>query len=373
MTRLAVSLILRDLLNFRDYKLCSADLVEDVVTATLGSRRKTGRCPACGRRSRNVECSFTRRVRDLDAFDCKCYLQFPERKIHCKCGYREVEKLEFADPYSRCTKRFEEYVFRLCKYMTVLDVAELLGLSWLTVKKIDKKYLSQLNVGLENLNPTRIGVDEVAYQRGYNYLTVVRDIDLGKVIWIGFSRTKETLDSFFKELGLLKSYAVKVVVLDMWDPYISSVREYTNADIVFDKFHIAKKVNEAVDTVRKQEFAKADPVERKEMKHKRFLILSRSKNLPEEKRHELKQLMQQNETLYQTYLLKEQALDIFDETNAETALIRLMEWVNNTMTSGITAFDNVIKTMMDYLYGYSTTSNTTSPTQPAKDSTIRYR
>jgi transposase len=63
----------------------------------------------------------------------------------------------------------------------------------------------------------------------------------GKVIWIGFSRTKETLDSFFKELGPLKSHAIKVAVMDMWGPYIASVKAHTNADIVFDKFPYQRK------------------------------------------------------------------------------------------------------------------------------------
>jgi transposase len=87
------------------------------------------------------------------------------------------------------------------------------------------------------------------------------------------------------------------------------------------------------------------------MKHKRFLILARNKNLPEEKRHELEQLMQQNTTLYEAYLLKEQILDIFDERDVETALTRLTEWLTNIAKSGITAFDAVIQTMMNYMYG----------------------
>lgn len=262
-----------------------------------------------------------------------------------------MEKLEFIDPYCRCTKRMEEYVFLLCKIMTVYDAAEQVKLSWHTVKNIDKKYINKLTVGLAQANPVRIGVDEVAYQKGHNYLTIARDIDLGKVIWVGFSRTKETLDSFFKELGPLKSRAIQVAVIDMWDPYIASVREHTDAEIVFDKFHISKKVNEALDTVRKQEFAQADPDERKDMKHKRFLILARSKNVEEEKREELDTLLKQNETLSKAYLLKEQVLDIFDETEPEVAQQRLRKWMRNVEKSGITAYLKVVNTIQDYMYG----------------------
>lgn len=200
-------------------------------------------------------------------------------------------------------------------------------------------------------NPVRIGVDEVAYQKGHNYLTIVRDIDLGKVIWVGFNRTKETLDTFFKEFGPLKSRAIQVAVIDMWNPYIASVREHTDADIVFDKFHISKKVNEALDSVRKQEFAQADPEERKEMKHKRFLILSRNKNVEEDKREELDTLLKQNDTLCKAYLLKEQVLSIFDETELDTALKRLKKWMRNVEKSGIAAYDKIVNTIQSYMYG----------------------
>jgi len=351
MTRLAFSLIREGIFPFKGYKLVFVDLKDATFTFTLEGTRKTGDCPSCGRRCGRIEETFTRFARDLDAWGCKTFLIFPQHRIRCRCGYRGMEKLEFTDPYSRCTKRMEEYVFMLCKIMTVHDAAELAKLSWHTVKNIDKKHIGKLTVGLAEANPSKIGVDEVAYTKGHNYLTVVRDIDLGKVMWVGFSRTKETLDSFFQELGPLKSRAVRVAVTDMWDPYIASVREHTDADIVFDKFHIAKKVNEVLDLVRKQEFAQADTVERKEMKHKRFLILARNKNIEEEKREELDTLLKQNETLNKAYLLKEQVLDIFDETEQDIAIKRFKKWMRNVAKSGITAYDKVVNTLQNYMYG----------------------
>jgi len=344
---------LKKVFPFKGFKLCGIeqDQEQDAIVFRFKRVHKTSNCPKCNKRTNRIETTYERKIRDMDFLTKKCYLVFEERVINCRCGFRGVEKLEFTDKHSHYTTRYEKYVSKLCEKMSLKDVAELTSLDWKTVKNIDKKYLSKLKVGLDSIQPERIGVDEVSYQKGHNYLTIVRDIDLGKVIWTGLSRTQETLDSFFQELGSIKAYALKVAVMDMWDPYIASVKAHTNADIVFDKFHFSKKVNEAVDSVRKQEFAKADSQERKEMKHKRFLILARNKNLPEEKRHELEQLMQQNETLYQAYLLKEQVLDIFDETNSETALMRLIDWINNVTTSGLTAFDAVIKTLKNYLYG----------------------
>jgi transposase len=146
MTRLALSLSLRDLLHIRGYKLGFAERVDETVYVTLSTKRKTGRCPVCGKRGKTIESQLGRWVRDRDIYDHKCYILFPEKKIKCRCGYRGIEDLEFADPYSRCTLRLEEYVFRLCKYMTLQDVSELMELSWRTVKNIDKKHLSRINI-----------------------------------------------------------------------------------------------------------------------------------------------------------------------------------------------------------------------------------
>jgi len=163
-------------------------------------------------------------------------------KLYCNCGYRGFEAIDFTRSHSHCTKRYEEYVVRLSERMTVKDTSRITGLDWKIVKDIDKYYIKKRLIGLNDLTPRRLGIDEIAYEKGHKYMTVVRDLDLNRVIWIGLKRKKETLDSFFISLGKKKQRLITVVVLDMWDPYIASIKEYCpNADMVFDKFHIKKK------------------------------------------------------------------------------------------------------------------------------------
>jgi transposase len=351
MTRLKLSPLFRNLFDFRGNNLCDAIEDKSSITVRLNFTRKTGECPVCGIRCSDIESTYTRRIRDLDLGMKKCYIVFCERKIKCRCGYRGVEKLDFVDKYSLYTKRFEDYVGKLCQVMSLRDVATVAGINWKTAKRIDMKQLSQLVSGLDALNPTKLGVDEIAYQKGHNYLTVVRDLDLGGVIWIGETRKKEALDAFFHELGLQKCASIRIFVMDTWDPYIASVHEHTNAEIVFDFFHIAKKITEAVDNVRKQEFAKADAETRKKFKKKRFLILKREKRLDEKGRESLKTLMEENDRLYQAYLLKEQALDIFDERDEDNARKRLVKWFENVKEAGLPQFETVVKTIKSYFYG----------------------
>ena len=193
--------IIRELFNLRGYKVCKTEVIDDSVVIHTKRTRETCECPKCGRKRVGFEDEYERRIRDLDLGDKECFIVFKERKIDCRCGFRGIEKLNFVDKYSPYTKRFEDYVSRLCPLMNVSDVAEVAGIDWKAVKRIDKKYLNRLVVGLESVSPTKLGVDEIAYRKGHKYLTVVRDLSLGRVIWIGIKRKKETLDKFFEELG----------------------------------------------------------------------------------------------------------------------------------------------------------------------------
>lgn len=343
---------LKSLYDFCGFKPNLSVVSKQEIHVDFWRTTTTGQCPVCGKKLRWVEQTYQRCIMDLDVSGKRCFLHFLQYKIRCPCGYRGIEQLDFVDKYSRYSNAFEEYVARLCGLMSVKDVSGLSGVNWKAVKQIDKKYLAKNKVGLGYANPTRIGVDEVSHQKGHKYLTVVRDVDKRRVIWVGEKRKKETLDSFFKELGGEKTANIIVVSMDMWDPYIASVKENCpQAEIVFDKFHVSKKINEALDKVRKQEFAKAGAEKRKEMKHKRFVILKRKKNLDTKQKEDLQTIMKRNKRLYKAYLLKEQLADILDEPEEKNAVNRLQKWMKNVKKSRLPQFKKTLQTIQNYLYG----------------------
>lgn len=353
-TRYTFSKLFEAIYTFRGFKYTTIEQKGDQIHISLKRKWKMGICKNCGKRTKFLKESYQRTIRDLDLGPLTCYISFKEHKLHCSCGYRGFETIFFCRPYTRCTIRYEEYIIRLTKRMTISDVSMITGLDWKTVKDIDKHNIKKRLVGIESLTPRRLGIDEVAYEKGHKYLTVVRDLDLNRVIWIGMNRKKETLDDFFKVLGKEKQRLITVVVLDMWDPYIASIKEYCpTVDIVFDKFHIIKKVNEAVDAIRKQEFAKGVEEERIQMKRKRFIILKRGKNLTEEQQEKLQNIMENNEQLYKAYLLKEQISDIFDEDSSSAAMKRIERWKENVNASELSQFKTVLKTFKRYGYGIS--------------------
>ena len=350
--RHSYSKFFRDLYTFRGFRYNEIIFKEDVVHVLLKRTRKTAICPNCKRKNRHHTEGYKRTIRDLDLGTKRCFLTFFEVKLFCKCGFRGYERLDFSRPYSRNAIRFEKLVYQLSNKMTIKDTAEITGLNWKTVKDIDIHYIRQQVESIENLYPRRLGVDEIAYEKGHKYLTVIRDLDLNSMIWVGLNRRKETMNTFFEKIGADKWRSIEMIVMDMWDPYISSVQEYCpQSDIVFDKFHIVKKANEALDTVRKQEFVNASSLEKKNMKHKRFIILRRGKRLTDEQNESLNTLLKNNNILYKAYLLKEQLSDIFDEMDYETALKRLRKWVTNVIESKINPFLKLVKTIERYFYG----------------------
>ena len=340
---------LKELYNFEGFSF-SEICKENSVIIELKKQVKTGTCPVCKKKRRRVIETRTRKIRDDNISKEKCFIVIKAYRILCKGCYRGMEKLDFILPGERFTERFADYIFDLCEKMTLTDVSKMAMINWRTAKRIDKNKLKERFKGLKGISPTRIGVDEIAVEKGHKYITIVRDIDTG-VIWVGDKRKEETLNQFFSELGKRKCKKIIVAVMDMWDPFIKSVKNNTNAEIVFDKFHIAKKINEAVDQIRKNEFAKADIEERKRMKHKRFLILYRNKNLNKEQEKDLNELMKQNKNLYRAYLLKEQVLSIFDRRQKNIALERLKIWKKNVHKSKIEEFHKLLKTLERYEYG----------------------
>ena len=348
-----LSCVLRNLFPYRGYKFSVLEL-GDCVPIGLDSRRKCGICPLCNKRCRDVEAEYERTVRDLDLGQRECFLRFRQKKIRCNCGYRGLERLDFVTKSRRVTKRMETYVVSLCESMSLKEAANVVRLDWKTVKQIDREYIRSLLPEVSKLNITRIAIDEIAVMKGHKYVTIIRDYDSGVAISIVRGRGYEEVNSALQSLGKDKLALIQFASLDMWDPYIKAIKEQCpNVRLVFDKFHVVKKVNDALDTIRKKVFANAEPDERKNMKHKRFVILSREKKLDTVQREELYTLMESNEILYKAYLLKEQILSIFDDTTSTLEQIkeRLDLWFSNVLSNEMESFYGVVDTMRSYLYG----------------------
>ena len=217
------------------------------------------------------------------------------------------EKLDWLADYPFCTRRFAFYVGRRCRDSSIRDVAEELRLDWKTVKALEMQYMREQLRRLGTPGPKVIGLDEVSIRKGHNYRIVVSDLERKRPIWFGGKdRSEASLDLFFAWLGPKKSKGIRLAVMDMWKPFRNSTRRNVpQAAILFDKFHIMRNLGEALDQIRKSEYARLSGKKREFIKGQKYTLLSHRENLSLNGRAALKKLLKANKRLNTAYLLKE--------------------------------------------------------------------
>lgn len=294
-------------------------------------------CSGCGQVCWPVHSQRKRRLRDLRLAHAHVELIVPQRKVRCEnCGIR-VEVLSFAKPYRRFTDRFERAVAELCRVLSIRDVAEHFNLAWHTVKEIDKRRL-EAEVGTPCYDGLRLlAVDEVAVRKGHRYLTIVLDLETGRVVWIGEGRSEETLAGFFAELTQEQRAGIEAVATDMAVGYRQAVEAACpRAALVYDLFHVvAKYSREVVDVVRSMEVKKHAGPGRQWIKGTRYLLLRNHADLWPDERLRLEALLEANEALNLVYILKEQLATIWSYVRVGWARRALERWCAMAVESNI--------------------------------------
>ena len=217
------------------------------------------------------------------------------------------EKLEWLAESPFYTKRFTFYVGRRCRGSTIQDIAKELHLNWKTVKALEKQYMREQLRRVSNPGPKVIGIDEFSLRKGHTYRLVVSDLERKRPIWFGGEdRSEESLDRFYQWLGSKKSQKIKLAVMDMWKAFRNSTaKNAPQAGILFDKFHVMRHLNEALDKVRKREYGRLTGRSREYIKGQKYMLLSRWEHLNSDGRESLKKLLKANKRLHTAYLLKE--------------------------------------------------------------------
>jgi transposase len=216
-----------------------------------------------------------------------------------------------------------------------------MGLDDEKVYRIDRSILEELSLQrLEKVKPPRnMSVEEVAWQKWHKYVTNVIDIDNRKVIWNHEGRGKTVLDKFYHKLGKKGCGKIEAVASDGARGFLSSTKKHlTKAVIVLDHFHVKKYLNDAVDTVRKEELRKATQQDNKELSailhcNKRFILMQNT--VTDKKTTILDKLESLNERVYQSMLLKEQFLSVYTAGDLQAAYRNLRAWISAAIRSNI--------------------------------------
>jgi len=271
----------------------------------------------CGTVHRTFYDQSTRKVRDLDCGGRRIYLEFSVRRVACRrCGAVKRERLEWLANNPHFTQRFAIRVGRFCRLATIKDVAEDFHLHWHTVKELDKQYMGEQLARIGQPGPEVIGIDELSIGPGHTYRIVVSDLIRRRPIWFGgVDRSEASLDTFYDWLGHKKSQRIRLVVLDMWKAFRNSTLKSEHApqaQLIYDKFHVMRHLGEALDKVRKSEYARLSGSARSFIKGQKYNLLSRWENLHQKGRDALKLLLAANKRLNTAYVLKESFGQLWD-------------------------------------------------------------
>lgn len=291
-----------------------------------GVRRYT--CSGCGRRTGRVRSTRDRTWDDLPWAAHHVTLLYRQRRIVCRhCGIR-TERIEFADPKARVTRRLRQQIGVDCQSMPTSHAAVRHGVSWGKARRAENAFLAEWDRTRVKRQPRHIGLDEIQRGKGQRFWTVLSDVVHGEVIGLRQDRSEATATALLAEdlTGRQRS-AITAVCTDIHRPYLNAVgTALQNAEIVFDKFHVLQHASAALDEVRRQEFFRSGAVMREHGRGKRWLLLRRWKTVRGSKRAELQALFVANRRLFKAYVLREQLDRLWTYKTRPGVLSFLMGW-----------------------------------------------
>ena len=335
--------ILNRIEKFKSFVYGKVRLVEEGGRPTLlveVSPRANGQavCSGCGHRRPGYDTQWpSRRFEYVPLWGIFVFFIYAMRRVDCPtCGV-VIEKVPWADGKESLTRTYRWFLARWAKRLCWKDVAEAFETTWENVFR-SVKMAVQWGLEHRDLNGiTAIGVDEVQFHKGHHYLTLVYQIDDGckRLLWMGKERTTKTLLKFFRWLGPVRSSLLQFICSDMWQPYLKVIaRKAKQALHVLDRYHIAVKMNKAIDKVRAQEAKDLaaqgyEPV----LKNSRWWLLKRPENLTEKQDIKLRELVQYNLRSVRSYLLKEDFQFFWDYNDPFWARQFLGRWCSKVMRS----------------------------------------
>jgi transposase len=221
------------------------------------------------------------------------------------------------------------------------------------VRAIDLRYLERWAATRREPPLRQMGVDEIYRGKNDKFLTVVSNLETGEPLWFGKERKKETLDEFFgMQLRSGQRKRIEAACVDMWEPFRLSLEEWVpGCRIVYDKFHIIQHANDAVDEVRRAEFFRKGRKMRDVVKGKKWLLLSRWKNLVPRQRGVLNRLFQLNRRVFKAYLLKESLEQLWDYRYEGAMLNYLRKWLDQLRWQRLPSFQKLAEMLLKHLDG----------------------
>ena len=251
---------------------------EAAVVVSVQPHNNGCRCPQCGRRGKIVRVMEPRRWRDVRICGRTVWLYHRPREIRCPTHGRHVEEVPWAAPSARVSYRFEYLLLKYCQWMPQATAARLLGLAPSTLSDQLHRLIERRRSGHRIGALTTLGIDEISYAKGHKYATLVYDLERSCVVWIG--KGKAPRNDSIRSSGTISAPSGRTASAGpaaMSETFIGAIRQHCpNAQLILDRFHVVKALNEAVDEVRKEQWRQASGEDRKLLKGLRWVLLHHS-------------------------------------------------------------------------------------------------
>ena len=255
----STSLLYRDIIGVQTPWAITAvekDVQSRKITIRIEhAREQTLQCPACGEKVKVYDHRI-RVLRYLDTCQYETFLEVHIPRVKCKeDGVQQID-IPFAEKHSRFSSRFERAVIEWLQDSSISAVAANFNLSWDEVDGIMQRAVQRGLSRRKTEDVKNIGIDETSYQKGHDYVTVILDKDHDCVIDVLDDRKAGTLEKWLKTQKSINLGGLTSISMDMWDAYIKAVTNTVPeaaGKIVFDRFHVSKHFDEALDKVRRRE------------------------------------------------------------------------------------------------------------------------
>lgn len=289
--------------------------------------------------------------RHLNFFEHECYLHCRTPRIKPDNNKVELVSPPWAGKNTGFTLLFEAMVLEMCKNMPIHTVCKLINEHDNKIWRLLSKYIDEVR-GLENFSEiTTIGLDETSRAKGHEYVTLFVDLKERRTIFVADGKGSQTVKEFSKDLSCHNGAPdnIKDVSSDMSKAFIKGVGEYLpNAKITFDKFHIMKLINSAVNTVRKEE-VKYQPV----LKKSQYVFLKNNKNLKKNEHIKLDELSlpKYNLKSIRALHIRENFQEIYHAETSEDFECLLKKWYFWATHSRLKPIMEVAKTIKSHWDG----------------------
>lgn len=267
-----------------------------------------------------------KRWRHLNFFEHECYLHARVPRIKLPEGKVRTVKTPWEGLSQGFTLLFEALLMQLASSMPVRSVAGLTGTRDDKLWEMLDRYIEQTRVHEDFAEMEAIGMDETSQTKGHSYITLFVDMVQRRTIYVTEGKSARTLKDFRENFETHKGNIEQIrhVSCDMSPAFIKGVEEtLPNAHITFDKFHILKVINKAVDEVRKAE-VRGQPL----LKGTKYIWLKNRTNLTQKQKKTLQQLSisKLNLKTSRALRIRESFQEIYTAQSQEEFVLLLKKW-----------------------------------------------